>query len=87
LERAIRELEAKLPELRHLVVKEESQLTLSEEVAATAARLLRIVTQADEVASRLRHQLLGGDGGDVVVPDAPTPRRRSLRPTATWSGY
>jgi hypothetical protein len=60
LERAIRELEAKLPNLRHLIAEAELQLTLSEDVAAVAARFLRLITQTDEVASQLRRALLGG---------------------------
>jgi hypothetical protein len=68
LEHALRELEVKLPELRHLISEAELQLTLSEEVGTTAARLLCLVTQADEVASHLRRELLSGTGLVTVTP-------------------
>jgi hypothetical protein len=75
LERAIRELEAKLPDLRHLIAESELQLTLSEEVASIAERLLRVVTQADEVASQLRRELLGGAGVVAVTSEEAEPPR------------
>ncbi|GAB4469696.1 MAG: hypothetical protein OHK0029_42400 [Armatimonadaceae bacterium] len=59
LEAAIRELEAKLPDLRRLMM-DTGDPAASPTTLALMARLLRVVTIADETASHLRVALLGG---------------------------
>lgn len=60
LEAALKELEAKLPTLRHLI--QDSGGGMASPVAlALAARLLRLTAMADETASNLRLALLGSN--------------------------
>lgn len=68
LEATLRELEAKLPDLRHLIAESGVVLTTSPAALVLGARLLRAITAADEVASLLRLTLL--NGGELVVPTA-----------------
>jgi hypothetical protein len=69
LEVAIQELEAKLPVLRRLLVESGETATTSPTTLALMARLLRVVTIADETSSHLRLALLGGS----VSPPEPLP--------------
>jgi hypothetical protein len=81
LERAIRELEAKLPELRRLVAMAEMQLTLSPAASALAPVLVNLLRVTDETASELRRALL--DGTEVVEPE---PSVESDKPEASGGG-
>lgn len=71
LERAIRELESKLPELRRLVAMAEMELTLSPAASALAPVLVNLLRITDETASDLRRALL--EGVEPVAPSEPPP--------------
>jgi hypothetical protein len=71
LERAIRELESKLPELRRLVAMAEMELTLSPAASALAPVLVNLLRVTDETASDLRRALL--EGVEPVAPPEPPP--------------
>lgn len=71
LERAIRELEAKLPELRRLIAESELTFTLSPDAEAAGRRLLDAIAEADDTAGALRRLLLDGTPSADSSPDAP----------------
>lgn len=59
LEQALRELEAKLPQLRRLMADSTVPFAVYEEAEAWAANLLQSVRLTDSLASQLRRTLLG----------------------------
>lgn len=75
LERAIRLLEGKLPELRRLISESELTFQMSPEAEAMGERLRDALAIADDAASALRRVLLGGtiDPDDETTEGEPTP--------------